>query len=141
MPSLAELARDTVVNVRIAMSRTLSKCPGESSGIGSSSIGSKETQDSSSIFLRLNRCPTPNMPDWVMELPDIRRAIRQLAQDSNSDVRHFVSFLPPILGADTSQEEKVFICLLYPLREKGLEDFVDVQEREKYLSKLLSECF
>lgn len=64
------------------------------------------------VYRRLNlllvRCPAPNMSDWVMELPDIRRAIRQLAQDSNSDVRHFVSFLPPILGADTSQEEKVF---------------------------------
>lgn len=29
VPSLAELATDSVVNVRIAMSRTLSKCPGE----------------------------------------------------------------------------------------------------------------
>ncbi|CAM9430042.1 unnamed protein product [Scytosiphon promiscuus] len=71
VPSLAELATDSVVNVRIAMSRTLSKCP-----------------------------------DWVMELPDIRRAIRHLVKDSNPDVRHFVSFLPPILGHDFSQEEK-----------------------------------
>lgn len=46
-------------------------------------------------------------PDWVMELPEIRRAIHHLVRDSNRDVRHFVSFLPPILGHDLSQEDKV----------------------------------
>ncbi|CAM9737733.1 unnamed protein product, partial [Pylaiella littoralis] len=71
VPSLSELATDSVVNVRIAMSRALSKCP-----------------------------------DWVMELPDIRRAIHHLVKDSNPDVRHFVSFLPPILRNDLCQEEK-----------------------------------
>eukprot|EP00903_Cladosiphon_okamuranus_P014228 g13217.t1 len=71
VPSLAELATDSVVNVRIAMSRALSKCP-----------------------------------DWVMELPDIRRAIHHLVKDINPDVRHFVSFLPPILPNDLVQEEK-----------------------------------
>lgn len=44
--------------------------------------------------------------DWVMELPDIRRAIHHLVKDSNPDVRHFVSFLPPILRNDLCQEEK-----------------------------------
>lgn len=42
-----------------------------------------------------------------MELPDIRRAIHHLVKDSNPDVRHFVSFLPPILRNDLCQEEKV----------------------------------
>lgn len=49
--------------------------------------------------------PTPTS-DWVMELPDIRRAIHHLVKDSNPDVRHFVSFLPPILRNDLCQEEK-----------------------------------
>ena len=42
-----------------------------------------------------------------MELKVIQTAIRHLVNDSNPDVRHFVSFLPPILGHDTSQEDKV----------------------------------
>lgn len=42
-----------------------------------------------------------------MELPDIRRAIHHLVRDSNPDVRHFVSFLPPILGNELGQEDKV----------------------------------
>lgn len=53
-----------------------------------------------SLFVR-------NAADWVMELPDIIRAIRLLVKDSNQDVRHFVSFLPPILGHESSQEDKV----------------------------------
>lgn len=57
--------------------------------------------------LRPRGMPMYIPPDWVMELPDIRRAIHHLVNDSNPDVRHFVSFLPPILGHDLSQEDKV----------------------------------
>lgn len=49
-----------------------------------------------------------------MELPDIRRAIHHLVKDSNPDVRHFVSFLPPILRNDLCQEEKVRALLSWP---------------------------
>lgn len=49
----------------------------------------------------------PSTADWVMELKVIQTAIRHLVNDSNPDVRHFVSFLPPILGHDISQEDKV----------------------------------
>jgi len=61
MPSLVELASDRVVNVRIALSRTI--------GTG--------------------RCPR-----WLLDLPPMQRAIRILSADTNSDVRHFMSFLP-----------------------------------------------
>lgn len=61
--------------------------------------------------------------DWVMELADIRRAIHHLVKDSNPDVRHFVSFLPPILRNDLSQEEKaraVLWLLTVPLLSLSL---------------------
>lgn len=51
-------------------------------------------------------------PDWMMELPDIRRAIHHLVRDGNPDVRHFVSFLPPILGSELSQEDKVYLIFV-----------------------------
>lgn len=50
-----------------------------------------------------------------MELPDIRRAIHHLVKDSNPDVRHFVSFLPPILRNDLCQEEKARAAVTFKL--------------------------